>query len=685
MKKKHFSILGFIKAGIVLITLVLIAGIALSCDNGTTTAPKSSLKALTGITIKDKEPDKIPDPISPAELASQSFTDPKYTGTVYLSDETELATATVTAAVSAKATAAFGLASGFETPESFSENTTLPTITLGQALYVKVTAEDGSINYYRFSILMLSNNSQLATLTVAGMTAELGAPGTTWQISAANTGTVALSNALKTDAVLEGTPSYKKATVEYAVVVGGSGAPGAYTALEKFTFTDGDALYVKVTAENGQKFSYYKFAVQIGRNANLDNISIGGENATNLGKSKTKWEQFSSGDKGIIQSDFQPTEGFKVIITPVDDEATVKWASIGTDDNLTAEPTWTNYDIVTGGVLFKFPGDQSDVAIFITSSNGQSKRYYRLNLITKNWAPVYKGTPKLWDPTDDTNSKPYIDPIWNDAAKFTDEGEGDMKGWLNINRFNKLSAYDAWFVTDYGQHTKVRAKVLWDDDGIWVYVDADFFDYKETQNGELKIRTASRSGPASSYTPGTAADLNNISFGMPSNAHTNDSVELFINERYQTYTSGNYGEQYRSGLPNATDGTIWLSGETPRGTTPPYNTVVQFQIDKMVNAWVKTNNANKEVGYVIIMRVRWVKGSDDPTKGYAMSEVDKVFKPDGSIIEDAKIGLEFQVNAAAEAGKRNGSLRWNSVIIAAYQNVKSFGIVQLKTSKTPTP
>ena len=667
MKNKKYS---FLKAGVLIMAVMLIAGIALSCDNGTTTAAKSSDKALTGITIKDKSPDKIPDPISPTELADQSFTDPKYTGTVYLTDETELATATVTAAVSAKATAAFGLASGFNTPETFSENTTLPTITLGQALYVKVTAENGSINYYRFSILMLSNNSQLATLTVAGMSAELGSPGTTWQISAANTGTVALSNSKKTDAVLEGTPSYRKATVEYALVTGGSGAPGAYAALEKLTFADGDALYVKVTAENGAKFSIYKFAVQIGRNANLSSFAIGEETASSLGKSKTAWAQFSATDKGVIQPDFQPPEGFSVTITAVDAEATVKWASLGTSANAAAEPTWTDYD-VEEGASYLFPGGASDVAIWITSSNGANKRYYRINLVTKNWAPVYKGTPKLWDPTDTTNSKPYIDPIWGD------------EDWLYVNRVNTAESFDAWFNTEDGQHTTAKTKALWDDDGLWVYWDIDFKDYKDATN-TTQTRTGSRSGDAASYTPGTDVTVSGNS--VPDGAHNRDSVELFINERFQSFTTGNYGNQYRSGLPNA-DGTIWLSGEKGNPPTTPeyYNSITQFQIDKKVNVWIKGSatdssvawTTGKQYGYVIIMRAQWVKK-------YDAANIDRVFDADGKVKDGAEVGLELQVNACATEGTRNGILTWNGVTSQAYQNCKSFGKITLYNVK-PAP
>jgi len=666
----------FIKVGMVLMTVILAAGIVLSCDNGTTA---SSEKELLSITIKDKEPDNIPEPISSSELADGSFTDPSYTGTVYLNSEVDLASVTVSVTVSAGANAEFGLASGFDAPVSYSASTTLPVITLGQALYVKVTAADGSVNYYRFSILLLSDNSSLRTLTVADMGATLGAAGTTWNNAGA--GTISLSNGLKQNAKVVGTPGYARATIEYTLMTT-SAQPTGFSDVDTYTFADGNTFWVRVTAENGQKFSYYKFSVQIGRDATLASIAIGSTTVVSesLGTPKSAWGAFTASQRGTCQADERmPATGFTVTITPTDEEATAVWAPIGTTDNTTTAPTFD------GTSPHIFPSDASDIAIKVTSSNGSTVRYYRVRLITKSFGTIYKGTPSLINPGAVDQSKPtpgYIDPIWLDDDNFTSENGG----WLDISRVNTAESYDNWFALDYGQHTKAKARVLWDDDGIWVYCDADFYDYKTSESAALTTRTASLSDVAALYRPGkTDADLNNISYDMPSNAHTRDSLELFVNERFQAFKSGNYGEQYRSGLPNA-DGTIWLSGEKPRGTPtdsspPPFNTAVQFQMDNMVNAWIKMNGA-KQVGYVIIMRARWIKGNTDPKKGFAFSEVDRVFDADGNIVENAEIGLELQINACAEVGTRNGILTWNGVTSQAYQNVKSFGIVQLKTSKT---
>jgi len=646
---------------------MLIAGFALSCggDDAPPPPPKSTAAGLTSITIKDKAPDKIPEPISQADLDEQTFTDPKYTGTVYLNDETELASAVVAVEISAGAKAVFGLAAGFSAPDAFSSETALPTITLGQALYVKVTAEDGTtVAYYRFSILMLSDNSQLRTLTVAEISAELGAAGTAWNNAAA--GTIGLSNAKKADAKIVGTPANLKAKVEYAKVTG-SGAPGAYSDTDVYTFADGDTLYVRVTAENGQRFSYYKVTVQIGRDATLASVTIGTTTAEALGTPKTSWASFTAAQRGSCQVDERmPETGFTVVVTPNDEEAAVGWVSIGRSENSsTTAPAAFN-----GTSPFIFPSDISDVAIKVTSANGSTTRYYRIRLVTKSWSTIYKGTPKLENPSD-PGDKQYIDPIWNNSALFTDDGEGDMKGWLDVSRINTAESFDAWFATDEGRHTTARAKALWDDDGLWVYCDVDFRDY--TDKDGAKIRTASLSGIAGTYTPGT--DVTVTSNSTPNDAHMRDTVELFINERFQTFKTGNYGNQYRSGLPNATDGTIWLSGEKGNPPTTPayFNSITQFQIDKKVNSWVKKNAADKEIGYVIIMRAQWVK--------LYTSDIDAVFDTEGKVKDGAEIGMELQVNACATEGVRNGILTWNGITSQAYQNVKSFGIVTLKTSK----
>jgi hypothetical protein len=643
----------YIKVGMILTAIMLATAFAISCGGSNTSAGSgSSAAALAGITIAGIAPDPVPQPISPAEWNDPDFMPgPDQTGTVYLNSEADLVDVAVVVQISNGAKAAYGLASGYEKPTSFGSASTV-TISLGQALFVRVTAEDGkTVNYYRFSILLQSSNSQLSTLTVGGVSARLCTGAASWS-SITAPGSVALSNAIKTDAVLEGIPAHSRATVEYAVVKSVGTTPN-FTAIAAYTFTDGDVLYVRVSAENGLNFTYYRIAVQIGRDATLRSVVIGETEASSLGSPRTSWGAFTSAQRGSWQADDRmPAGGFEVIITPNDEEATVVWAAIAT--NVTAEPAYT------GTSPHIFPPDQSDVVIKVTSQNGTNTNYYRMRLITKSWATVYKGTPTFVDPGDAGNEE-YIDPLW------------DAEEWLDVSRFNTAETYEDWFATDGGRHTSARAKALWDDDGLWVYWDVDFFDYNDGTGDQT--RTGSVSGQASSYNPGTDVTVSGNS--TPDNAHTRDSVELFINERFQTYKAGNYGNQFRSGLPNA-DGTIWLSGE--KGNAPSnMNPVTLFQIQRVVRSWIKKDGGGKETGYVIIMRAPWIYNTAD-----TLDQADAVFGADGKVKDGAEIGMELQVNACAtRTGQtsRDAILTWNGVTSQAYQQVRSFGIVMLKHNK----
>ncbi|GBU27132.1 hypothetical protein R84B8_00657 [Treponema sp. R8-4-B8] len=642
-----------------IMTLALAASFVISCgDSSNNTEAK-----LTSITVKGAAVD-VPSPISVSLWNDDDFYDTEYTKIVMLNDTSELAGVQVNVVISAGAKAAYGLASGYDKPSAFDSNSTLD-ISVGQALYIRVTSEDGkTVNYYRFDIQLKNANSQLSTLTVAEVTAELGTPAVTLD-EITNIGKLSLSNAKKTDANIVGTPRANTATVEYAFSADGTFAATNNT----HTFADGDYLFVKVTAENQVNISYYKIEVQIGRDATLKNVKIGESDADSLGTPRTSWGNGNWGvagstQRGTCQADGKmPEEGFTVVIEANDEEATVVWARTpprGAASTSVIYPEPTAYD---GTSPYQFPPDASDLIIKVTSANKGTTNWYQVRFIAKSYGVVYKGTPTI-----KASSEQYIDPIWNEAAYFTDEGEGDMKGWLDVSRLNTAESYNAWFGFDYGRHTTARAKVLWDDDGLWSYWDIDFKDYKESETGATKVRSASVSGDSSTYTPGT--DVTVTGNSVPSDAHTRDSVEFFVNERWQAQKTGNYGNQYRSGLPNA-DGTVWLSGE--KGNAPTtFNPITKFQIDKKVSTWVKKNGDGKEIGYVVIMRVPWVHyGTDD----------DQVFGADNKVIDGAEIGLELQVNACAIAATRNGILTWNGVTSQAYQNVKSFGIVTLKASK----
>jgi len=494
---------------------------------------------------------------------------------------------------------------------------------------VRVTSEDGvTINYYRFNVMIKSNNSQLSTLTVGGAAATLGTPGATW--NTATTGHVSLSNSLKVDAQLVGTPVYPTATVDYAHVTG-AGAPGDFTSNDTYTLADNDYLYVRVTSENGQSVSVYRVQVQIGRDATLQSVTIGGVDAQTLGTPRTSWTNTSwtTAQMGSYQAEARElAEGFTVAVTPSDQDATVQWALSNISVN--TEPAYTSASPIV------FPSDASDLVIKVVAANTTTVNFYRIRIITKNWAAVAEGTPALDDPAGLADD--YIDPIWN------------AQPWLDVSRFNTAETYSAFFV-DY-PHTSGQAKALWDENGLWVYWDVDFMDYSVDGGNTFLTRTLVPSaGPA--VTPGTT----------PSNAHLVDSVELFVNERLQTYTIGNYGCQYRCGADN-----IWLSGDagnTPAGVNP----ITIFQQSGMTRAWTKVDGTGKQTGYVVIMQVPWIYKND--------ANANLVFDGSGNVIPGAEVGMELQINACSANGTRDAILTWNGVTSQAYQNVKSYGIITL--------
>ena len=623
--------------GLVIITIILL-GIAVSCGDGNTEAK------LTSITIAGVTPERIPLPITNSVWKNEDAfmdafgkTDEEtgilvHTANAVLESTADMQNAKITVKVSGGASVAYGVMSGILQPESFSSSSTRNFAT-GQVLVVRVTSEDGgSINFYRFAILAKSADAQLSTLSIAGMAAtSLGNAGTSWGgIMVA--GSLSLSNAQKTNAVIVGTTMIPTATIEYAV--GLTGAAPNFTANDTYTFNDNDNLYVRVTSENGQVTRFYRIVIEIGRDSTLASILIGDVNAT-LGNGRAAWGNgsFTATERGSYQADERmPAGGFEVIITTNDEEATFEWFGGHpiSGSGSTTEPT--SYTAGTASFTYAFPPDQSDFIIKVTAANGTTIRYYRIRVITKSHATVYKGTPDLG-----AEEGGFIDPIWN------------AEEWLDVSRFNRAETWEPFF--ESSPHTTAKVKVLWDDDGLWAYWDIDFMDY--TIGTDNHVRTATLSGAP--VAPGTS----------PSGAHERDTVELFINERFQARKTANWGSQYRVAADN-----VWLSGDAgnpPTGVNP----ITIFQTQKMTRAWIKMDGA-KEIGYVVIMRAPWIYKQDE--------QANLVFDADGKVIPGAEIGMELQVNACSDRGggsARDAILTWNGITSQAYQNVASFGIIKL--------
>ena len=609
------------RAGIILTLAALLAFSGCGGEEGSNTEA-----LLKGITLGGISPG-IPDPFPKAqwddEYGFYDIFDPVYSKPVYFNNPVDMVNVSLSVQASGGASVAYGLMAAGDRPASFSSASTM-TFTTSNALIVRVTSQDGgTVNYYRYVMMLQSTDSNLSSLTIAGVTAVIGNPGNNWN-TVSNPGTVGLSNALKNDALVAGIPSNENATIEYGIALT-VGTEPSFPNTDTFNFSDCDLLYVRVTAEDGVTRSFYRIEVQIGRDATLKSVIIGETEVQVLGTPRTAWGNgnWTSSQRGSYQADDrQPAGGFDIAVATSDQEAEAHWKWVNTNNYILP------VDFAQDNKI-EFPPDSSDLIIRVTAANN-SYNYYRIRIITKSYATVKFGTPSLG-----AAEGGFIDPIWDDQE------------WLDVSRFNRAESWANFFETY--PHTTARAKALWDDDGFWAYWDIDFMNYLDG-SGIDRTRTVTPSGTPVS--PGS----------VPDGAHERDSIELFINERLQAQKTGNWGSQYRVGADN-----VWLSGaagNTPAGVNP----ITIFQQSGMTRAWAKPNDA----GYVVVMRVPWIYKNDP--------EANQVFGTDGKVINGAQIGMEMQVNACADRSgviARDAILTWNGVTSQAYQNVRSFGIVEL--------
>jgi uncharacterized repeat protein (TIGR02543 family) len=271
------------------------------------------------------------------------------------------------------------------------------------------------------------------------------------------------------------------------------------------TIDDGDEIYVKVTSADGSVISYYGFTVAIGRDATLRSVTFDGQAVDELGTfSTTSLADATAG--AILMAAPQPTAGFIVVVSQTDSEAQiVQFGKIVNNAIVVTNPN------AQGNVVIKF-NDEELLGVEVKSSNGKVTNYYKIRVELQPTMEIAYGTPKLYNTTAQTDTT-YVDPIWtNDASP----------AWIPIAKQNRAET-DAEFFAD--PSTKGHAKLLWDNDGLWLYVDI------ETEYISTEV--------------GSAGD------------HDGSNVELFINEAYPTINSGNYnsiGGQYRVDSSNNVTG-----------------------------------------------------------------------------------------------------------------------------------
>ena len=491
---------------------------------------KSGAAELSQIKVGDITADKIPTAITKAEwdAAGEYLTDyagADYTATVIVAQASDLQNALIQVTASGGAAVKFADASSTAKPEAGFDANKTRTLANNGILYIQVTSENGSnVRYYRVQIKTMNSVSTVSVIKVAGIDAVLGTPGPAWDDSAITAGTAAISNALKTSAKVEVTKTAAASTVKYAKVTG-AGAP-AFDTNDTFTFADNDFIYVEVTAENGQNKSVYKLEIQIGRIAELSAIAIGGRAAQSLG---TPGDTEAAAAAGVFLANAaQPANGFAVTVTPVDAEAVVKYAK---GNGSAASSSYTAAVITSGVYTFTETFADGDFLwIEATAANGTAKKYYKIPVHLQQSAVIKWGQPAI-----QVSANKYIDSLWADAAEY---------------RISKAGGESP----DYtGTDTHGTAKLYWDEDGVYVYVDVT----------DATLSTA----------PAGTAD-----------SHLNDSVEFFINEDPEPANNGTYagrGSQFRVGAHGE------KSGDAAAQVT--------------ASGWQKDD----ESGYVVIFKAPW--------------------------------------------------------------------------------
>jgi len=631
----------FKKAGVLLMAALLVAGLVLSCDDGSSNTSSSKTYTVTF----DKG-------VGTSEASPKTATTPKGGGTVSLPTTNPAA----------------------PTGKVFQEWNTKSDGT--GTTFTAATNVTSNITVYAIFKDNLSSSCALSGVTVAGVSPSPNSSYADTWAGVQTTGVISLSGSQKTDAEIKFSIS-TNATVEGGKITDDTNPTfGTIASGAKLTFSNGDILGFKVTAQDGIAVRYYKYTLKIGLNAELKEVWIGKEvnedgttgTSGSLGTAKDTWGTFANDERGEldVQEILESNSQTPIKIVPADTGATIQYDVLVVTNNQESTLSWKDYTATTTAVF----GGETYLAIKVQSAEKEGDnyvyKYYRIAVNTKNGTDITYGQPKIWQDNDPTKvGTPYVDTLW------------DSVDWLDISRVNKAESYATWFGTDYGQHTSGKAKALWDDDGIYVYFVATFKDYKTSANqATATVRTASRSGDAAAWESGHGTDITDSSNTTPGDDHLKDSLEVFINERYETFKSGNYGNQYRSGVINEDGKTIFLSGDWPSDVGDNsnnqqddfYNNLTKFQLDYKVNSWVTKDGSGKETGYVIIMHVPFVK--------YYMENISQVFNAAGNVKEGAQVGFELQINACA-TGTRDGILTWNGVTGQSYHNVRNYGIATL--------
>jgi hypothetical protein len=648
---------GVVKTAVILLAAILVLGLTGCNDEPKVPAGDPNDATLRGIKVAGTT-GVVATPISEQQWDSPNFplTTDGYTGNLTFTSSDGLSSNPVIALTlkNKKAKAEYAVIGTSGTrPQSF-----IPTVAAlqnSQYLYVKITSQnENTINYYRFLITVSALEVRIGPTTTNSTMVPIGQPFD--KLATATKATTGFGRASIASGHARNAQIHIKAptdsTVEYAVVFG-SGAPtfvasgggSAYNFIDDNNAPAFDTLYLKLTL-NGVD-SYFKVAVTVFFDASLATLrftraspnTIFNVSADDFGSPAATWNGDREEEGGFAPGIKPPAAGLAILATPRVTGADVSWATVvgGT----TAPTTYNKTTPIT-----TFSGTNDYLYIKVVAVDNVTTLIYKIKVDFLAVGKIFYGTPKLTDPANSANTS-YIDPIWN-----TEQWD------YMVNRVNTAESSRAWFKTDYGRHTSGKVKALWDDDGIWVYADVTFKDYKESADGPTLTRTISLD-----------------TSGSTSDNHLKDSLEIFINERLAHMElpindgQNDWGNQFRVSGNNVISGNMSAYG------TPNPSPLTNFQRSGRSRAWEKTG---AEKGYIVIAQLPFafspLGGADQTAKDQS-----DIWNPNGTIKDGvAKIGFELQINACSDVGARDGILTWNGVYTQAYINARGFGEVTLE-------
>jgi len=557
-----------------------------------------------------------------------------------------------------------------------------PPLASDYAVYFKVVSGNKKVtNYYYIEVTGVTGAAPSSNTVIFNV--KIGGQNAVTPSGSEVIGDVTLENYELPGAVITGTVTLELSknnagqTISWAKAGAAAAAPNdaAFTvfappasgntlsaAVSSGGLAAGDKIYIKVVAADGLSVRYYGFTISAGNTARLAELSLAGTKVTRLGEPGTAWDAIASA--GVFDSD-TPAGGFALAASAADGGAI---ACAVTADRA-AEPLFTpvngtaNVQLANGSFLY----------IKVTSANGSVIAVYGINIFLKTSVNVLYGQPEIAAGT--AGAMPVLDSLWDTQNWiFNVSSPNQAEETLDPEKSRFLNAEDGpYSEIGYG-HTESRIKAFWDDGGLYVYAEITFHDYLQW-NATAPYYLVKRE---TLVTPdsGTAPD---------NTAHEYDSLEIFTNERVQTYQSGNYGVQYRI-APSPDGESAAGTGSRISGTDPADSSghVEAFRGGSKYYTWIRKDGAGKELGYSIIAYIPWA------FKGNANA----VFGSDGKVSAQqttgSSIGMELQLNAvtydenAAYLGMgeidalERAVLAWNGTG-KPFQQVGSYGRVTLIT------